>query len=378
MKRWFKSIEFGSKFLKTNRKTRKPVDIVLVTGFPRLLSKSLASKALHARPRRTVALLVEPAAKDAAQDWAKTRKPADQRHLKIILGSKNSVDAGLSGAEITSLQANLTHVFHADVEPTGPHGDPNVYLSNLSRLIMLARSCNRFQRFCFFSTAFVSGDRSGVVSAEELEMGQTLRTPFERYMMKAEQMIRASMPRLPMTVFRPSSMIGHSQTGDAHGLTEGPSYLLSLMLRMPTEIPVFLPGTGVVPFNIVPIDYVVNAAWVLAYEPAACGRTFHLTDPNPVSAKQAFELLADIANRPAPRFGTLLAGFARRIVAQTRIGHLMPFTRVLVGDLTQHVTYDCSGALELLARTDIRCPPFDAYADALVIWMANLEKTRRR
>tara|TARA_B100001093_G_scaffold479726_1_gene508961 strand:- start:1318 stop:2409 length:1092 start_codon:yes stop_codon:yes gene_type:complete len=361
----------------TESKARKKPDMVMVTGFPRLLSKGLARKALNTRPRRTVVLLVSHTARDATQEWIEALKSADQRYLKVVNGTPGSVDAGLSGREIKALQANLTHIFHADVEPTGPHGDPNVYLENLNRLIMLSRSCTRFQRFCFFSTAFISGDRSGLVAAEELEMGQSLRTSFERYMMKAEGIIRASMPRLPMTVFRPSSMIGHSQTGDAHGLTEGPSYLLSLMLRMPTEIPVFLPGSGVVPFNIVPIDYVVDAAWVLAYEPAASGRTFHLTDPNPVSAKQAFELLADIANRPAPRFGTLIAGFARRVVAQTRLGRLMPFARVVVGDLTQHVTYDCSGALELLAPTGVRCPPFDAYADALVIWMANLEKTRR-
>ncbi|MEE2756285.1 MAG: SDR family oxidoreductase [Myxococcota bacterium] len=359
-------------------RTRKKADMVLITGFPRLLSKGLARKALNARPRRTIVLLTTHSERDAGEKWAATLTTADRRHLKVVVGNPDSTDAGLSGREVKNLQANLTHIFHADVEPTGPHGDPNIYLANLNRLIMLARSCVRFERFCFFSTAFISGDRSGTICAEELEMGQTLRTPFERYMMKAERIIRASMPRLPMTVFRPSSMIGHSQTGDAHGLTEGPSYLLSLMLRMPTEIPVFLPGSGVVPFNIVPIDYVVDAAWILAYEPAASGRTFHLTDPNPVSAKQAFELLADIANRPAPRFGTLIAGFARRVVGQTRLGHLMPFARVLLGDLTQHVTYDCSGVLELLAPTGVRCPPFDAYADALVIWMANLEKTRRR
>ena len=128
----------------------------------------------------------------------------------------------------------------------------------------------------------MSGNRTGLIGEEELEAGQTLRSPYEEAMYTAETMARAAMPRLPVTVCRPSAMIGHSRTGDASGLTEGPSYLLSLMLKMPSEVPFFLPGSGVVPFNIVPIDYVVRAAWILSLDPVARGRTFHLTDPNPV------------------------------------------------------------------------------------------------
>ena len=172
-------------------------------------------------------------------------------------------------------------------------------------------------------------------------------------------------------------MIGHSRTGDASGLTEGPTYLLSLMLRLPMEVPVFLPGSGVVPFNIVPVDYVVDAAWHLAHDPACVGRTLHLTDPNPMSAKQALELLADLANRPAPRFGTWALGMMRGVLRATGLTHHFPLTRALLGELTQEVTYCCAGALERLSTTDIQCPPFDAYADILVIWMARLERERR-
>jgi nucleoside-diphosphate-sugar epimerase len=195
--------------------------------------------------------------------------------------------------------------------------------------------------------------------------------------MLAEQTVRASMPRMPITVFRPSAMVGQWQRNETHRLTEGPTYLLSLMLRFPVDMPFLVPGSGVVPFNIVPVEYVVQAAWALALNPSAQGRTFHLTDPNPVSARQAFELLADRTNRAKPLFGALATRLLRPVLRLPGLGSLLRNTTTLLEDLTQSVTYCSAGTLELLANSDIRCPPFDAYADTLVAWMAGIERKGR-
>ena len=40
------------------------------------------------------------------------------------------------------------------------------------------------------------------------------------------------------------------------------------------------------PFNVVPVDYVVRAILHLSRDPRAVGRTFHLVDPNPTSARK--------------------------------------------------------------------------------------------
>jgi len=349
---------------------------VLITGFPRLLARGLAIQALSASPQRNVALFVTADDEQSLREWIQERLPEKTKRIRVLVGQATTVDLGLSGREIHSLRRSVTHIFHAVSDLAAPTRLQQQHLLHLNRLLILARDCPYLSRFCFFSSSFISGDRSGVIHEEDLDLGQKFRTPFERNMVNAEHILRAAMPRIPITIFRPSSMIGHSRTGDAKGLTEGPSYLLSLMLRLPTEIPVYLPGSGIGPFNIVPVDYVVHASWALAHHQAAMGRTFHLTDPNPMSAKQAFELLADIANRPAPRFGTLVVGMAKKVLRRSRLGHVLPVTRVLVGDLTDDVTYDCAGTLELLADTDIRCPPFSDYADILVMWMANLERER--
>ena len=349
-----------------------------ITGFPRLLARGLALRALAAHPNNRAWLLVAPGDLEAAGRFHGALPPDDRARLRLFEGSLSSADLGLSGPEVCDLLQHVTLIFHA-----GPrdHGAARTMrrdnLVRFNAIAELAADMDRLQRLCLFSTAFVSGDRSGTILEEELNQGQRLRTPYERAMLALEAFARELMPRLPITVLRPSAMIGHSRTGESSGLTEGPNYLLSLMIRLPAEVPFLLPGPGVVPFNIVPIDYVVHAAWALSLAPESVSRTFHLTDPNPVSAGKAFELLCDVVNRSAAFTTRLPSRVLRSALRLTRVGRLAPSKVALFSDLTTHVIYNCAGTLELLAQTDVVCPPFESYADTLVNWIAEYERRER-
>src|SRR5207249_2157951 len=61
------------------------------------------------------------------------------------------------------------------------------------------------------------------------------------------------------------------------------------------------PGRGVAPMHVVPIDYVIDAAYALSLDDRAAGGTFHLTDPSPFAAKQIYELVAERAHKKRPR-----------------------------------------------------------------------------
>ncbi|MCA9543940.1 MAG: SDR family oxidoreductase [Myxococcales bacterium] len=354
----------------------QPAPQVLITGFPRLLARGLAQRILNTATRAQVVLLVPPGHFEAAQAFA-DGLPDDLAHrLTLLEGDPDGVDLGLPGPRVARLLDHTTHIIHAALRQQGA----DVKAANARRfatVLDLAREMPRLQRLGVFSTAFVSGDRAGTIQEEDLDEGQALRSAFEASQLHVERLARAEMARLPITVLRPSAMIGHSRTGNATGLTEGPNYLVRLMVTLPAEVPVLLPGTGGVPFNIVPVDYVVHATWALLEAPEAVGRTFHLTDPNPVSARKAFELLSDLAARPAPFAGDLAATWARRALRWTKLDRLAPAQAALLDDLSRHVIYNCSGTLELLADTGIECPPFEAYADTLVSWLAALERADR-
>ncbi len=349
----------------------------LITGFPRLLARGLAQRCLNRGDAHRAWLLIQPDQRAAAEAFAADLPPAQRARLRLFEGSLDDIDLGLPGAEVNSLLTEVTLLFHADREHGASRAPSRANLRRLHALLELARDVTRLERVALFSTAFVSGDRSGVIDEEDLDCGQRLRTPFEHAMFAMEQMARLAMPRLPITVLRPGAMIGHSRTGDSSGLTDGPNYLVNLLIRLPAEVPMLLPGTGGVPFNIVPIDYVVRAAWELALRPEAAGRTFHLTDPNPVSTRQAFELISTLVNRSAPFAGLLPARLIRRALKVARLDRLAPQKVALLEDLNRNVIYRCAGTLELLADTDVVCPAFESYADALVAWMATYERAVR-
>ena len=60
---------------------------------------------------------------------------------------------------------------------------------------------------------------------------------------------------------------------------------------------IVLPGDGVAPLNMVPVDFVVNAALALSRDPRAAGKTFHVVDPNPLSSRTVYDLMAQKAGR---------------------------------------------------------------------------------
>lgn len=353
-------------------------EVAFITGFPRLLARGLARWAMKNAPDHQVKLLVSPEEIDEARSFLGSQPATWRARVELLEGRLEDVDLGLSGATVERLLDEVTLVFHTEAVQTGPRAHVRARnVRSLSATLQLAREMRSLKRVAVFSTVFVSGDRSGTVYEEDLDAGQSFRTAYEHSMYLTEQLARENMPRLPITVLRPGSMIGHSRTGESVGLTDGPNYLVKLMVRLPAEMPFLLPGSGVVPFNIVPIDYVVRAAWALARAPEAAGRTFHLTDPNPLSARQAFELLGDLANRSAPFIGEWPNRIIRRGLKMAGISRLAPNKFALFEDLTKHVTYNCAGALELLARAGISCPPFEAYADTLVAWVAEYERAHK-
>src|SRR5207247_1662710 len=129
------------------------------------------------------------------------------------------------------------------------------------------------------------GDRTGVGLEEELKRGQSFRNVVEETKARAEKLIRAAMTELPIAVVRPTILIGNSNTGEVDRF-DGPYLLILLIVTSPPDFALPLLGRGEAPLNLVPIDFVVRAACAIGKDPRAAGRTFHLVDPNPQTARR--------------------------------------------------------------------------------------------
>ena len=347
-------------------------EVVLLTGFPSFRARHIAEEILLGDgPRAQVVAVVHSKLKDDAAA-ALDALPLDaRRRVEVIEGDAAAMDLGLSGAELASLGREVDRIHHcvqvsylgAD-KATAEH----VNVGAAREIVEVARVCEHLKCLVVHSSASVSGDRSGVVREEDLEVGQRFRNPIEETLAHAERIYRRAMTDkkrpLPIAVLRPSIVVGDSATGEVDRL-DGPYLLVLLMLTAPPDLAVPVPGRADVPLNVVPIDFVAKAALRIGRDPRAPGRTFHLVDPNPLPARKLVELVARAGGRRAPS-GFMPANLARALLRAPGIERIAKSPRAFLEAMAVPVRYDHRNADELLQDTGITCPPLETYVDRLV------------
>ncbi|MFO0600054.1 MAG: SDR family oxidoreductase [Myxococcaceae bacterium] len=344
-----------------------------VTGYPGFIGKRLVRYLAEENPDAQITLLVQPRFVEEAERYlAQIRTGAK---LSVLSGDIVDMHLGLAGPEYQRLVDETTHLFHlAAISYLGMSRDiaRKVNVEGTRGVLELARECRRLQRMVHFSTTYVSGDRVGVIAEDELEQGQSFRNAYEETKYEAERLVQRARAHVPITIIRPSTVVGDSSTGEIDRF-EGPYYLGMLLVMSPLVLPLPLPGNGVAPLNVVPVDFVVKATWALAKNPAAAGKTVHLVDPNPMSARRVYELIAERSNKKLPRF-TLSARATDLFLRLPGVEKLARPQRAAINYVNHLALYNCHTALELLDGTGVRCPPLSTYLDKLIDFA--LEKWR--
>jgi nucleoside-diphosphate-sugar epimerase len=340
-------------------------EVVLVSGFPRLIARRVADALLAEKTERVVRLLVRPKFRDDAEAFV--RASPNGTRIELLDGDAAAIDLGLSGVEFKQLAGEVDYIQHLaqiSYEGADPKAAYDLNVQGAREVLELARAAKGLKRLVHLSSTRVSGDRTGVVQEEDLEAGQSFHSPIAETMYRAERLMRRAMDTVPVTILRPSIMVGDSRTGEIDRL-DGPYLLVLLVLTSPAEITLPLPARGDAPLHLVPIDYVARAAAAMMCEPGAASRTFHLVDPSPLSARSVYERVARIAGRKLPR-GFIPVNFTRALLRAPGLERFVKSPRAFVDQLATPVTYASHGAREVLQPRAIECPPLDSYLDALV------------
>lgn len=373
----------------------------LLTGYPGFVAKPLLARLLaeHARARATV--LVEESRKRDAEA-ALAALGVDKKRVRLALGDVRKMDVGLAGLEIEALK-DTTHVFHlAAVQSAQAERAllQAVNVDGVRNVLSLAKELPDLERFVHFSSCFVAGDRPGVILEEELDE-RAARTPYEDSKWRGEKLARAAMRELPVTVVRPSVVVGDSVSGAAERF-DGVYAMGILIVTSPLSVPLPLPGPGLAPLHVVPVDYLTRVVAFLAVDDRAAGKTFHVVDPNPLSARQVYELVAARAGKKVPampkafssslalsvaaqRGSALLSSFATSASAivdavtsggQPRLESVKR-SAAAVELFDRFVIFNAANTAQLLAGSEITCPRFDTYVDALVRYVKDSLRAQR-
>ena len=333
---------------------------VLLTGFPGFIGRRLATRLIDDGANLTA--LVEPRMADAA------RKAAPDG-LEVLEGDITEQRLGLADEDWERLTTELSSIFHlAAVYDLAVPAEiaQRVNVDGTGNVLELCVACEKLERLNYVSTAYVAGWRSGVVYEHELSLGQSFKNHYESTKFQAEVWVRDEMDRVPTTIYRPAVVVGDSKTGETQKF-DGPYFLLrvvSVAERRHMPLPQF--GRAEAPFNVVPVDFVVDSLAAASAEPEAVGQTLHLVDPEPVTAAELLRILAREYAGLEPRYrlpASLVTNMLRLGTVRKAFGGA---PRESIVYLNHPVQFDTRRTREVLARAGLSVPGFEDYAEAMV------------
>ncbi len=233
----------------------------------------------------------------------------------VIEGDVSAPGLGLSTSQLEWLGTHCDSILHsaavlqftamgAEAEPwrTNYHGTRHVL--DLAEKLEISS-------FHYVSTAYVCGQRTGVILEDQLDCGQTFRNEYERSKFETEKLIHENHKISNKTIYRPAVIVGDSQTGFTstfHGLY---LYLRLIATLVPMqqrnaqgriETPIQLPMNGDEPRNLVPVDWVSRVISHLFSHPEAHGRSYHLAPDECVTARQVIDACCEYYNSCGVQF----------------------------------------------------------------------------
>ena len=232
-----------------------------------------------------------------ADPMADLTQPQKARAIAVV-GDLSQPGLGIAEKDRERVADGLTDIVHcaASVKFTlDLEQARNINVSGTLRMLDLARMADdagSLRRFDYVGTAYVAGTRQGLVSEDELILDQPFHNTYERTKAESERMVRDAAESLPVTVFRPSIVVGDSRTG----VTQSFNVLYWPLKVFARGLVLCVPADPQGHVDIVPIDYVTDAIeWIAAHETPS-GRCYH------VAAGEGKSVTVNSLAREAARF----------------------------------------------------------------------------
>jgi long-chain acyl-CoA synthetase len=353
-------------------------DAILLTGATGFVGIELLARYLQLTDREVVVLI-------RARDDDHARERLEQtllcafgtaqpylHRVRALAGDITHEGLGLDPDVALEVAASVSEIVHgaASVSFELPLGASLIVnVEGTRRMLAFAELCSLeggLRRFTYVSTAYVAGLHRGAFGEDDLDVGQRFRNPYEQSKFEAEHVVREAAARLPVTVVRPSIIVGDRHTG----WTASFNVLYWPLRALAKGSYPLLPARASAPVDVVSVDYVADAIVALASAPDAEGQTFHLTASE--DASSIGELLSLAAGRLGCERPPLISPRLYRHVLHPLLCRVLPRRRRFLRATESYlpyfaigVTYDNARARAALGP-GIVATPLAAYFDELV------------
>lgn len=249
---------------------------------------------------------------DMLKFWEIPDGSATAKRIVAFKGDVTLPNFGLTDGEYENIAKGTSHIVHsAAIVKMNLRLEEarHTAVTSVKSILELAEKCRRngrLEKVDIVSTVGVSGLTPGLMPEEPMLKVEKFHNTYEASKSEAERYIFANQNDLPVTIHRPSMVVGHSQTGKIIHFQV--FYHLCEFLSGRHTFG-WIPKTEGVCLDTIPVDYVASAIVYSALHPDETqGKIFHLC-----SGPKTAIPVKTLAQQVHQRFSTNGAGRPRSI-----------------------------------------------------------------
>ena len=360
-----------------------------ITGATGFIGRHLVARLLERDG--DIYVLVREESTDKLDSLIEKWGPEAKERVRPVTGDLAEPALGVSEENVENLRsASIDHFFHlAAIYDMTADEEPN-RIANVEGTRHAVELANQLGVGLFHHTSSIAaaGKYKGLFREDMFDEDQKLDHPYHRTKFEAEKIAR-TQTKVPWRVYRPSIVVGNSQTGEMDKI-DGPYYFFTAIKMLRHYLPGWFPliGPELGDTNIVPVDFVADAMDHIAHQPDLDGQAFHLMSSKSQRSGEVMNTIAAAAHAPQMSMridskllkslpkGTLsmlmqlpaAKGVRRAILADFGIPDQV------LGYIALTAEFDTRDTERALEGSGISVPPLDTYADKLWdYWERNLD-----
>ncbi len=345
--------------------------VVFLTGATGFLGAFLLAELLRQTRAQVYCLVRATTAEEGWQRLQQTLKKYELWHEKIaseritpILGDLALPRLGLSEEQFQMLAHDIDVIYHngAMMNLVYPYAELKAANVEATKDVIRLACAVRLKPIHYISTLSVFLTNSAIKHRVIDE--DTPLDPFDDLIQQgyaqskwiAEKILEHARKRnVPVTIYRPATVSGHSQTG-VWNTDDVVCSLLKGCIQLGKA-----PSREHVQVYLTPVDYVSRTIVHLSQQPTSAGRVFHLVNPTPSQWNEIMDWVKAFGY-PLERLSyqawqAALIPLATAHAQENALSHLLPVYLETEPDRDEPQSFDCQRTSDALAGTSISCPP---------------------
>ncbi|PKL39934.1 MAG: hypothetical protein CVV44_06850 [Spirochaetae bacterium HGW-Spirochaetae-1] len=258
---------------------KKTYFITGVTGF---LGQEILSLLANDRESQIYCLIrgkKENTPQERLRDICREAGIDDTERIHAVAGDLGRERLGMDADIHEQLTRQVTHIIHSAADVRFNQTLEAIRKTNVggtANIIAFTRDCHdrcaSFSHLAYVGTCFVAGKRKGIAGENDLTDAYGFKNTYEQSKYEAEKLLRENMKDMPVIIYRPSIIVGLSESGKAKPRNViYPMLKLFLVWKVPA-VPLNLRTR----LDIVPVDFVAKAIIHISSIEANIGKCFPL------------------------------------------------------------------------------------------------------